>query len=114
MTAATFTYTSFPPVADEGLSPSQVPQETFPQDGSSTPIEMAAAEITSEAGKETAPLDKDLIHLDPAMAELHLLPPTTPTNQRSRRATMPEPRTKARPQDVPISIFPFFKTANSR
>jgi hypothetical protein len=97
---ASVTYTSFPPVIDESPSPVLVPIDHL--SGRDTPtlsIDMHRLEIS-----DTAAEDEDFAtSLTPLDCAGYHLAPITPTKERSRRATMPEP-SKHRPQDVPIPV----------
>jgi hypothetical protein len=98
---ASVIYTSFPPVVDESACPVGIPLEHLSgRDISALPIDMHCLEI-SDTGAEDEDFATSLSPLD--CAGYHLAP-TTPTKERSRRATMPEP-SKHRPQDVRFPCF---------
>jgi hypothetical protein len=93
---ASISYTSFPPVVDESPSPVLIPLDHFSgRDTPTLPVDLNCLEIS-----DTAAEDEDFAtSLTPLDCAGYHLAPTTPTKERNRRATMPEP-SKHRPQDV--------------
>lgn len=102
---ASISYTSFPPVADDPVSPSLISLDQLRMANNSYPVDgMKHVEI-SESGVEDEDTTSEFGSLDCAGYH-HLVAPATPTKERSRRATMPE-TTKPRPQDVfPLPLSP--------
>lgn len=113
---ASISYTSFPHVANEPVSSTHISLDQLRMmDNPSTmasPMNANCVEIEEDSvvGDEREAEDEiatsEFRSLDCAgFHHHHHLGPVTPTKERSRRATMPEP-TKPRPQDV-FSFLPF-------
>ena len=112
---SSISYTSFPPVdVDEPGSPDRSPLEQLRMADNSFPsvddlLEMSDSGVEEEETTTTTTITTtaEFRSLDCAGFR-HLVAPVTPTKERNRRATMPEPA-KPRPQDVslpcPASFF---------
>ena len=102
---ASISYTSFPPVGDsEPGSPSLISLDQLRMAGDNSPLvevdDMNPVDISeSVVEDEEEDTTAEFRSLDCAGYHHHLVVPITPTKERSRRATMPEP-SKPRPQDV--------------
>ena len=121
---ASTSYTSFPHVADEPASSTHVSLDQLRMTDNPSPVaslktaKCVEIEEDSVVGDEDEGEGEDEIatsefrSLDCAgYQHHHHLGPVTPTKERSRRATMPEP-TKPRPQDVSFILpFPVFHSS---
>jgi len=122
---SSISYTSFPPVdVDEPGSPDRIPLEQLRMADNSFPsvddlLEMSDSGVEEEETTiTTTATTAEFRSLDCAGFR-HLVAPVTPTKERNRRATMPEPA-KPRPQDVSLpcpllssSSMPSFLVASS-
>ena len=104
---ASISYTSFSPVGDsEPVSPSLISLDQLRMAGDNSSLvevdDMNVVDISEsvvEDEEEEEDTTAEFRSLDCAGYHHHLVVPITPTKERSRRATMPEP-SKPRPQDV--------------
>ena len=114
---SSISYTSFPPVdVDEPGSPDRSPLEQLSMADNSFPsvddlLEMSDSGVEEETTITTTTTTAEFRSLDCAGFR-HLVAPVTPTKERNRRATMPEPA-KPRPQDVSLSLLPLLSSSST-
>lgn len=83
---ATITYSSFPRFGDESSSPTIHPPEQLSPTDAAIPIDSNLVDISDLAAED----EDRVLGLNPLDCAKYHLAPSTPTKERTRRATMPD------------------------